>query len=234
MILKRVGYYFFFAVIILMLSKCKQVPFKSEKITEGYIEYNIEYHGDSMDSFIQSFLPDKMQIKFKDHNLKNRMECMSGLFKLTNIKKYEEQTNISLVNFLNKKYKYIEKSTAPSLFFEQRPDVIIERTDSTKTIAGIICQEAKITYPTNASNQKEKFSIFYTNQIDIKGFNNQTPFESMDGVLLEFQLLFYDVPMKFTATKIKQTSISSDEFEVPENYKRINRKTMKEIIELLK
>jgi len=234
MILKRVGYYLFFVVIILMLSKCKQVPFKSEKITEGYIEYNIEYRGDSMDSFIQSFLPDKMQIKFKDHNTKNKLKCMSGLFNLTNIKKYKEQTNITLVNFLNKKYKYIENNTAPSLFFEQRPDVIIERTDSTKTIAGISCKEAKITYPTNAFNKKEKFSIFYTSQIDIKGFNNQTPFESMEGVLLEFQLLFYDVPMKFTATKIKQTSISSDEFKVPEDYKRINRKTMKEIIELLK
>jgi len=234
MILKRSGYYLILVFLFLTLSQCKDTPFQSDKISEGYIEYDVQYLGDSIDTFIQSFLPDKMKIKFKDHNTQNTLRCMSGLFTIKNIKKYDEETNITLVNFIDKKYKYIESNNNPSLFFQHRPDIIIKHTDSTKQIAGYNCTESKITYPTKKLNNKKQFSIYHTDKIDIKGFNKQTPFESIDGVLLEFQLLFYGIPMKFTATKVAGKEIPSKEFEVPENYKRINRKTMKEIIELLK
>ncbi len=234
MTLKRTRYYLLLTFLILTLSQCKDTPFESDKISEGYIEYDVQYLGDSIDTFIQSFLPDKMKIKFKNHNTRNTLKCMSGLFTISNIKKYKEETNITLVNFIDKKYKYIESNKEPSLFFQQRPDLIIRHTDSTKQIAGYTCKETKITYPTKKLNKKEQFSIYHTDKINIKGFNKQTPFESIDGVLLEFQLLFYGIPMKFTATKITGKEIPSEEFEVPGNYKRINRKTMKEIIELLK
>ena len=234
MILKRSGHYLISILLILTLSQCKDTPFKSDKISEGYIEYDVQYLGDSIDTFIQSFLPDKMKIKFKDHNTQNKLKCMSGLFTITNIKKYKEETNITLVNFIDKKYKYIESNKDPSLFFQQRPNITIKHTDSTKQIAGYTCKEAKISYPTKKLNNKKQFSVYYTNKIDIKGFNKQTPFESIDGVLLEFQLLFYGMPMEFRATKVGKKKIPSAEFEVSKNYKRINRKTMKEIIELLK
>jgi hypothetical protein len=159
---------------------------------------------------------------------------MSGLFTIKNIKRYKEKTNVTLVNFIDKKYKYIESNESPSLFFQQRPDIEIKHTDSTKRIAGYRCKEAKITYPTNRLDHKKQFSIYHTDKINIKGFNKQTPFETIDGVLLEFQLLFYGIPMKFTAKKVKKAEIPDEEFEIPEDYKRINRKTMKEIIELLK
>ena len=234
MILKRTGQSLLLLFLILSLSQCKDTPFKSDKISEGYIEYDVQYLGDSIDRFIQSFLPDKMKIKFKNHNTKNTLKCMSGLFTITNIKKYKKSTNITLVNFIDKKYKYIESNKDPSLFFQQRPDIIIKHTDSTKQIAGYTCKESKIIYPTKKLNNNQQFSIYHTDKIDIKGFNKQTPFESIDGVLLEFQLLFYGIPMKFTATKVTGKEIPAKEFKVPGNYKRINRKTMKEIIELLK
>jgi len=234
MIIKQARYFFILTIILLSFSQCKDTPFQSDKIKEGYIEYDIEYLNDSMDVFIESFLPDKMKIKFKDHNTRNQLKCMGGVFSLTNIKKYKKGTNITLVDFIDKKYKYIENNNDSSLFFKQRPDVIIQKTDSTKDISGFTCKEAKIAIPRREENSKEEFSVFYTNKISIKGFNNQTPFAAIDGVLLEFQLDFYDIPMKFTATKVKKGNIPAKEFETPENYKRINKETMEEIIELLK
>ena len=234
MIIKQTRYFFILTIILLSFSQCKDTPFQSDKIKEGYIEYDIEYLNDSMDVFIKSFLPDKMKIKFKDHNTRNQLKCMGGVFNLTNIKKYKKGTNITLVDFIDKKYKYIEKNEEASLFFKQRPDIRIQKTDSTKEISGFACKEAKIIISQDEQNGKEQYSVFHTDKISIKGFNNQTPFEAIDGVLLEFQLEFYDIPMKFTATKVKEADIPVKEFEIPENYKRINRETMEEIIELLK
>lgn len=51
---------------------------------------------------------------------------------------------------------------------------------------------------------------------------------------MEFQLDFYDIPMKLTATEVRETEISSEEFEIPDEYRQINKKTMEEIIALLK
>ncbi|MGM0497855.1 MAG: hypothetical protein ACQESJ_08060 [Bacteroidota bacterium] len=234
MIIKRICCYFIPVILLLSLSQCKDAPFQSDNIKEGYIEYDIEYLDDSIDVFIENFLPEKMKIIFDDHNTQNQLKCMGGVFNLTNIKQYEEGTNITLVDFIDKKYKYTEKNDEASLFFRQPEDIIIQDTDSTKEISGITCKEAKVTIPSDNPKNKEQFFIYYTDKIDIKGFNNQTPFESIDGVLLEFQLDFYDIPMKFTAKKIKQTDIPPEEFEIPEEYKKINKKTMKEIIELLK
>jgi len=234
MIIKQTRYFFILTILLLSFSQCKDIPFQSNKIKEGYIEYDIEYLDDSMDVFIKSFLPDKMKIKFKDHNTRNQLKCMGGVFNLTNIKKYEEETNITLVDFIDKKYKYIEKNYDSSLFFKERPDIRIQETDSTKEISGFTCKEAKIIISGDKQNSKEKFSVFHTDKINIKGFNNQTPFKAIDGVLLEFHLDFYDIPMKFTATKVKKANIPAREFEIPENYQRINRETMEEIIELLK
>ena len=40
--------------------------------------------------------------------------------------------------------------------------------------------------------------------------------------------------MKLTARRIQEAEVSLDDFEIPDDYDRINKKTMIEIIDLLK
>jgi hypothetical protein len=42
------------------------------------------------------------------------------------------------------------------------------------------------------------------------------------------------MPMRLTATKIESAEIPSENFKIPQDYESINKKTMAEIIELLK
>jgi len=42
------------------------------------------------------------------------------------------------------------------------------------------------------------------------------------------------MPMKLTASNIKEAEVASEEFKIPEGYESINKKTMAEIINLLK
>jgi len=218
--------------LLFIIFSCKEEK-KGDTIDEGYIKYNIEYKGDSLDKFIATFLPKTMVLKFKDNCTKNQLKGMSGIFNFTHIKNYKDKTNSSLIKIMEKRYKYIEKINDSSLFFRDRPDIQVTYTNDTKNIAGYDCEKINITIPHEKGNL-ENFDIYYTDKIDIKGFNDHTPFRSVNGVLLEFQLEFYGIPLKFKATEVIESSIPSKEFEIPKGYRQINKKTMKEIISLLK
>ncbi|MEE4197937.1 MAG: hypothetical protein V2I54_09840 [Bacteroidales bacterium] len=215
---------------ILTISSCDKLQQK-DRIKEGYIEYTIEYLNDTLDSFMIGLLPKKMIIKFKDNNTLNKIEGFSGIVSFTHIQNYKEKKNTTLVKVLNKKYRYEEKMNESSLFFEELPGMKIKLQDEVKDICGFKAHKAKIILP---DSRIEPFYIYYTNDISINNVNSQTPFKSIDGVLLEFQVKFYDLDMKLTATKVQEAEISSEHFKVPDGYQKINRKTMVEIIELLK
>ncbi|MFC2151667.1 hypothetical protein ACFLSE_03995 [Bacteroidota bacterium] len=217
-------------LIFTLLSSCKKIQHK-DRIREGYIEYDIEYLDDSMDSFMKGLLPKKMTIKFKNNNTLNKIEGFSGIVSFTHIQNYKEKKNITLVKVLNKKYKYVEKINDQSLFFEELPGMRIEELDTIVEICGFKSKKAKVTIP---DSNIEPFFIYYTNDIIINNVNAQTPFKSIKGVLLEFQLKLYDMPMKLTAKKVQAAEVASEDFKIPEGYDSINKKTMIEIIELLK
>ena len=217
-------------IIFVSINSCEKIQ-RKDRIKEGYIEYNIEYLDDSMNSFMIGLLPKKMTIKFKNNNTINKIEGFSGIVSFTHIQNYRERKNITLVKILNKKYKYVEKLNNKSLFFEELPGMKIEFMDTSKQICGFNSHKVRITVP---DSDIEPFYIYYTTDIIINNVNALTPFKSIDGVLLEFQLKFYDMNMRLTANKIQAAKISIDEFKVPKDYDAINRNTMIEIIELLK
>ncbi|HAN17313.1 MAG: hypothetical protein A2X13_00520 [Bacteroidetes bacterium GWC2_33_15] len=218
------------ALIIISIFSCKKFEFK-DRIKEGYIEYNIEYLDDSLDRFMKGLLPKKMIVKFKNNNTINKIESLSGIVSFTHIQNSRDKKNTTLVKIMNKKYRYAEKIDESSLFFEDIPGIKIETLDEIKQVAGLTCYKAKVTIP---NREIEPFYIYYTNDIIIHKPNANTPFRSLDGVLLEFQVKLYSMNMKLTATKIVETEIDSDEFKIPEGYIPINRKTMEKILSTLK
>jgi len=220
----------FILLVFTILSSCKEIQHK-DRIKEGYIEYDIEYLDESMDNFMKGLLPKKMIIKFKDNNTINKIEGFSGIVSFTHIQNYRERKNITLVKVLNKKYKYVEKINDESLFFEKLPGIKIEEQDTIVEVCGFMSKKAKITVP---DKNIEPFYIYYTDNIVINNVNAQTPFKSIKGVLLEFQIKLYDMPMKLTAKKIQAAEVSSEDFKIPDDYESINKKTMAEIIDLLK
>ena len=184
----RIRTFVVIVLIFILLGSCKKIQHK-DRIKEGYIEYNIEYLDESLDSFMKGLLPKKMTIKFKNNNTINKIEGFSGIVSFTHIQNYKERKNITLVKVLNKKYKYVEKINDKSLFFEELPGMKIEELDTTLTICGFKSKKAKVTLP---DTNIEPFDIYYTNDIIINNVNAQTPFKSIDGVLLGFQIKLYD------------------------------------------
>lgn len=231
--LKKLTPYPFLVVFILAFASCKKEKETNGRINEGYIEYKMQYMGDSLEQFVQAFLPRRMKLIFKDNNTKNHISDATGLFSFTHIKNQKEGIQAVLMNIMKDKYKYVAPLGEESAFFKDRPDMRINHKEDTKRIAGYSCRKAKIVYPAGEKGTKH-FNIYYTDQIDIKGFTRHTPFQPINGVLMEFQLELYQMPFRLIATKVEREKIPDGAFTIPQNYKTVNKKTMREIIEVLK
>lgn len=216
---------------MLILSSCENIKDQlgsSKKIKEGFIEYSMEYLNEE-EINMANLLPHKMVIKFKDNNTINKIESFSGVVSFKSITRNDDKTNTTLVKLLNKKFLYQEPIGENSFSYDYIPGMKLEFTDSTKEIAGYLCQHAIATFP-NSNNPG--FDIFYTKEINIESPNAFTPFEEIDGVMLQFEVVMYNFKVRFTADHIQATKIANEEFEIPADYKKVNKESMEEIINL--
>lgn len=221
------------AILLLTLAVSCQGPSSPQSgIREGYIEYRMEYQADSLRK-LKHLLPKKMKIYFKDNNTQHSISDLAGVVEFTHIKNQQKGTYTTLVDVFNNHYKYVEKNNQSSIFFQSRPDIEIQPTDETKPIAGYNARRYNIQYRDKDGTNKN-FPVYATEDIQIKGFTDLTPFQRIDGVLMEFQLKIYDLPVKLTATRVSSEDIPEEKFSIPSGYKQVNKQSMKKIIDLFK
>ena len=87
--------------MICMLS-CSEGIFESG-LSEGVIEYKIEYPHIGEDHVMMDLLPQKMEMTFKDGEYRNEISAGMGLFKTSIIKEKENAKLIHSIKLLNKK-----------------------------------------------------------------------------------------------------------------------------------
>lgn len=221
------------SILLLAFAVSCQGPSRPKNgIREGYIEYKMEYQADSLRQ-LKHVLPKKMKMYFQDNNTRNSISDVAGMVEFTHIKQHQKGTYTTLVDIFNNQYKYVEKNNQSSIFFQSRPDIEIQPTDETKTIAGFTSRRYNIQYRDKDGTNKN-FPVYATEGIQIKGFTELTPFHTIDGVLMEFQLKIYDLPVKLTATRVSSEDIPGEKFSIPSGYKQVNKQSMKKIIDLLK
>lgn len=217
---------------IILLNSCAELG-KEKLFSEGLIEYSITYDDSAPLKYDPSLRPDKMIIKYKDSNMLNRIEGLSGAVTFSLIQNYEDKRNITLIKLMNKKL-YYEEPMVDGEFpptFSEMPEIAIVKTDEQEKFLGFTCSKAVATFldSTNVS-----FDILYTKDVAIENPNRNTPFEEIDGVMLKFRVKLYDQNMIVTAVNVKSTKISSDEFVIPPEYERVTKETIYDVIYLLK
>jgi len=220
-------------LFLTLIMSCQSPSGKKSGITEGYIEYRMEYQADSTNQQLYQFLPKKMKLYFKNHNTKNSISDVAGIVEFTHIKNYQEGTYTTLVDLFDKQYKYIEKSNNHSIFFRSRPEMRIKPTDETQDIAGYRCRKFNV-YSSGNPDEKPSHAIYSTDEINIRGFTDLTPYQGIKGVLLNFELQIYQIPVKMIATQVVEEKIDEKEFNIPSDYNQVNKQTMLRILEVLK
>jgi len=216
-------------VTVFITDGCKSIFYKD--VSEGVIEFDITYPNNEAGEIMAAFLPDEMILKFKDNKTAGTFAAGMGVFKATMISDPQTKTVWQLFKVLKEKYVHEFDSTQITSIFTDLTESKITFVDETKEIAGYTCKKAIVTFKDNI---KEEFSVYYTNDIDIKNSNWFTPFHEIDGVLLEYQVRKYNYEMRLIAKEVKSEEVEDAAFEIPEGYLDVGANEMERILDQYK
>ncbi|MFH2094583.1 MAG: hypothetical protein ABIJ16_02690 [Bacteroidota bacterium] len=194
------------------------------KLDQGIVEYEITYLEDDKQNPIISLLPTTMEFKFKDNNYSQKVEGWMGIFSMAGLCNKDKNEYSALLKIMSDRYVYQGKA---AFGYDEFSGMKIEFTKETKVIAGFTCKEANIVFP---NKEYEDFKIYYTEEIELENPNFFNPFKEIPGVILEYQYEMFDITTKLIAIRVEKIEITDDEFEVPADYKKVEKEEMEEVI----
>ena len=226
--MKRFFQYLSVVGIVFVLAACNNVQeLFSDKIDEGFIEYDIEYLQDERQNPLISLLPTTMQFKFKDNISIMRIEGWMSIFVMAGIADRNANQSFALLKIMNEKYVYETTMDGPSFGFDDMPPFTLQETDCTSVIAGMPCRKYNVKFE---SDTIQGFSIYKTDMVKLENPNCNNPFPMVNGILLEWQMSFQNIPMRLKATKVSAEEVLDEEFEIPAGYEKVSREKMQEVI----
>lgn len=213
---------FFIAFSFFLVTSCDKL-ISDGRVNEGEIEFDVSYPKMSSDNFMIDVLPDKMVLTFQEDRYITEITAGMGMFRTNFMSDADNMELTQLVKLLNKKHKLTLNQDGVKEMLEKNPKYKVEFTNETKEIAGYHCKKANIT-----TSGDETFSVFYTEDINIKTPNWATPYHEINGVLLEYQMEKYDLCMRFTATNVTTIEVEDELFESFNDYEEISEQEMDE------
>lgn len=199
-------------LIVFGASNCS----KNNKINEGIIEYSISYPClEKSTNSLMFFLPKKMIMTFKDNCFKNKFIFSNQNSKLEAISNCNTK-EITLAFGYGKNMKYTNlDSTNINVLLNDLPSYskLNDKIDSISFLG-----KSSITHNIISSNNDSIFKITTTNEIDINNINWCTPFNQINNVMLEYNLIQYGIEMKFKANKINDVKVADDFLTVDNDY----------------
>jgi len=213
------------AVIFAMSGfSCKQRGGKY--IDQGEIHFNIEYVG-SFGSVPKEVLPQNLIVSFKKDKILFEMTGFgkSGILNLSNPDKGYYDTYFSV--FTNRFY-YAGKLGEVYPGFETMKGMTLKKTAKTSIICGYNCKNAEVTFP---SKGDKIYEVWYTNEIKVKNPNASTPFNQIDGVLMNFFFFLGPAELHFNAENVFSKQVPDETFDRREKFKRVTKEEIAKFID---
>ena len=218
-----------FAVVISGCSSDGNSESEKNIIREGKIVYELSYPQFKEDNIFTSMFPSEMTFRFKDNNTRNELSTSMAVFSTLLLANSKEKKVTHLVRIANK-YSGLEMDSVEIMEeYGKKPEgMIITPTDSTKEIAGYLCNHAWVTFESDSS---KNFSVFYTNEIRIEEPNWCTPFHEIKGVLMQAQVNKFNIDMHMVAKQVVAEEYPDEDFIITEEYQPITVEEMADIFQ---
>ncbi len=222
--MKNLKYIFVLLIIILFLACNKRRGPK-----EGELIYKVTYLKSENANIILNLLPKTVTIRFKNNSTVTYVEGFLGAFKLKIISNFKEKESYTALAVMGKKYFSQNHIDSLSAGYEDFKNLTIKKeSDDTVLYSGLPCYRANILCEQMGDSV---VSILYTNRINIKRPNSNSPYTDIDGVLVKFQTKVAGIDMLFELKKYNKISVNNNEFEKPKGYKKISNKELNEILQ---
>ena len=184
-----------------------------------------------MDKGYATFLPTKMESTFKGKSYKASIKGDLSLYNLEYISKADGDSSMTLFRVFDKRMFHQHNKGENLFLFERFDDPQVEFIDApNKQIAGVNCKKAMIHF---VSSDLPSIPVYYTEETEFKHPKENTPFNDIPGVLMEFQMPFKNLTLTFVAQKVDIKQIKDDVFAVPDNYMSSESDEIDELVSAL-
>jgi len=205
-----------------LLTSCSSKSTKKIADAEGTITYAVCYDSQQETNPIISLLPTEVQYKFKDNNISVISEGYLGFFSTKFISKIDEPQSSILFKILNNKMNYEFSNEEIPFVYNHKLTTKIKYLSKEKVIAGYKCKLARV----YIKELPEPIDVYYTQDIGLENPNRNTPFNQIDGVLLEFEASMNKIKAKFSAQTVSLTPVDLEEFVIPCDYVKSDAETV--------
>ncbi len=195
---------------------------------EGELVYRIKYLQSENQMAIITLLPKTVTMRFKDDNTAVYIEGFFSTFQLRFINNARKNKSYTVLRILDKKYISETKIDSLSAGYERFSNLLISMNpEDTLSMAGLLCYEADIICQELSDSI---ISFYYTNDLDIKNPNSNTPFKDIDGVLTRFQTRVAGIDMVFELEEFNNIAIDINEFNPPADYKKVSTQEINDLL----
>lgn len=226
MILRKQFYFFQLLTLVFFSAACSSCNSDRwrGKIDEGVIQYEVTYPYFTKEGFMASMMPDEALLRFKNDKITS--EISQGIFKLKFVSDSDKKIYKQQLYFWNKKLATTLSEEETMEYCEERfPKLTIEHTNETDSIAGYLCHKAIAHF---YKDSIPSIVLYFTDDIDIKDPNWYSPFQGIDGVLLQYEVEQFGLRTRFKAINVYKEDIENDIFILEEEYKLVNSTVMHE------
>lgn len=167
-------------------------------------------------------LPEKATLEFKDDRFVSQVS--SGIaFRTILIGNNSEHKIDQALQLLSKRLYTSMDERDLMVFNSTMPEMTLIYTNETDTVAGYKCKKAIAIF--NDISRPE-IELYYTENIGLKDPNWHTPFASIPGVLLRYEIEQYNMRMRLEAVSVERALIPEENFKLQEGFEEVTPERM--------
>jgi GLPGLI family protein len=177
-----------------------------------------------------NLLPDRMQMYFNRGAYVNELSTVGGLFKNRFLVNQQDKSMLHQLKVFKKKIEtgYDENEVEKQL--QALPQLTIIETQSTDTIAGLVCKKAIGVFDNISLPEME---IWYTQEINLDNPNWCTQFHGLNGVLMQYEVEQLGIRMRFRAISVQNLESVEEQLEPEPGYESVSVDELKIELEQL-
>lgn len=204
-------------VVFAVAGSCRKNS--GRNISEGEIHYSITYAG-TTSPVPKEIMPKDLVVTFKDDKILFEILSPFGNSGIINLSNPSEEIFDTYISIFTLRYFYAAEPGEIHPGFDAMNGMQIEETDSTRMICGYLCNNARVSFP---SDRSRIYDIWYTREIDVENPNLSTPYRDIDGVLMSFVFIIGGSELNFMAENVYSKTIADEKFNRREKFSRISR-----------
>ncbi len=222
---------FLMLLVFFLNNGCEKIPFYG--IIEGVVEYMVSYpEMAGRNSPLASLLPSKATMYFNTRYSAVEIAGLMGFFRLNVISDSKGKILRAYLKVLTTKIYTVYDTTEILRKLGEYPQYCVIEPQHGKRIKyiGLECFRY---YMMSLKPGTPDFEVLVTGEIKTTSPFWYTPFNSMGGFLLKYDIRHFDVYMRFEATSVKSVDVPGDIFKHDTSYKYVEPSRFEEEIKLL-